>query len=121
MSFRLGLVSAAVRPAVNSDSLAASEVPLPRRRLWPRIVLAGPLTVICSVLVMCGGSLWLPKGAARIDNIVLPIALFPAIWAVFFFYASLDRRLGRAYAVIVGLSLLHAAAIALHVMQVAES
>jgi hypothetical protein len=118
MSFRLRFVTAAIRPAVNSESLAASEVPLPRRRLWPRVVLAGPLTVICSVLVMCGGSLWLPKGAAQIDNIVLPIGLFPAIWAVFFFYASLDRRLGRAYAVILGLSLLHALAIALHVMEV---
>jgi hypothetical protein len=103
---------------VTPEALAASEVPPPRRRLWPRIVLAGPLATICSVLAMCGGALWLPRGAAQIDNIVLPIGLFPVIWALFFFYASLDRRLGRAYAVILGLSLLHALAIALHVMEV---
>ena len=105
----------------DSSDVSADLAPAPRKKLWPRVVLAGPLVVVCATLVMCGGSLWLPKGPAQIDNIVLPIGLFPAIWAAFFFYACLDRRLGRAYAVIVGLSLLHATAIALHVMEVAKS
>ena len=65
---------------------------------------------------MSGGALWVPDGPAQIDNIVLPIVLFPAIWALLFFYASLDRRLGRAYTVVLGLGLLHALLIARHLM-----
>lgn len=87
-----------------------------RRAFWSRIALAGPVTFICAALVMCGGALWLPKGPAQIDNIVVPIVLFPAIWAGLFFYACLDRRLGRAWGVIGGLSIAHIALIATHMM-----
>lgn len=87
------------------------------RALWSRVALAGPVVFICASLVMAGGALWLPKGRAQIDNLVLPILLFPAIWAALFFYACLDRRLGRAWAVIGGLSLLHAALIAQHLLR----
>jgi len=83
-----------------------------RARLWSRGVLAGPVVFACAALLMCGGALWVPGGAARIDNLVLPMVLFPAIWATLFFYACLDRRLDRAWAVVSALSLLHAAAIA---------
>lgn len=85
-----------------------------RRRLWSRIALAGPVVFVCAALVMCGGALWLPEGAAQIDNIVVPIVLFPAIWAALFFYACLDRRLGRAWGVIGGLSVAHIALLAVH-------
>ncbi|HEY0974159.1 MAG TPA: hypothetical protein VGE57_06670 [Solimonas sp.] len=103
---------------MSSSAVATPVEPAPpsRRAFWWRVVLAGPLVFICAALVMSGGALWLPKGPAQIDNIVLPIVLFPAIWAAFFFYACLDRRLGRAYAVIGGLSLLHVAMIAAHLL-----
>jgi len=87
-----------------------------RAAWWSRFALAGPAVFVCAALVMAGGALWLPKGAAQIDNLVLPIVLFPAIWAALFFYACLDRRLRRAWAVIGGLALLHAAAIARHML-----
>ncbi len=87
-----------------------------RRRLWSRVVLAGPVVFLCAALVMSGGALWLPKGPAQIDNIVVPIVLFPAIWAALFFYACLDRRLGRAWAVIGALSAVHVGMIALHLV-----
>lgn len=83
-----------------------------RRRLWLRILVAGPLVFLTAVLTMAGGALWLPQGAASIDNVVLPVVLFPAIWAVLFFYACLDRRLGRASAVVGALFVLHAGLIA---------
>ena len=57
---------------------------------------------------MTGGALWVPKGAASIDNIVLPIVLFPAIWAAFFFYTCLDRNLLRAWLVTLALLTLNA-------------
>ncbi|NKF21234.1 hypothetical protein [Solimonas marina] len=71
-----------------------------RHRRWLRVLLAGPLVLLCAALVMAGGAIWLPKGAAQINNLLLPVLLFPAIWAVLFFYASLALRLRRAYAVI---------------------
>lgn len=87
-----------------------------RRRFWSRFALAGPMAFVCASLLMAGGALWLPGGRAQIDNLVLPIVLFPAIWACVFFYAMLDRRIGRAWAVLGGLCVLHAAMIAVHVM-----
>lgn len=92
-----------------------------RRRFWSRFALAGPVTFLCAALVMCGGALWLPKGTAQIDNLVMPIVLFPAIWAALFFYAYLDRSLARGWAVIGGLSLLHASIIAVYVMQTMQA
>lgn len=93
------------------------ELPPPSRRaFWSRVALAGPVVFVCAALVMCGGALWLPKGPAQINNIVLPIVLFPGIWAALFFYACLDRHLVRAWAVMGALSLLHAAAILVHVL-----
>jgi hypothetical protein len=71
-----------------------------------------------AVLVMCGGALWLPKGAAEIDNLVLPVVLFPLIWAALFFYTMLDRRLARAWALTGVLCLAHTGAIAGHVLAV---
>jgi hypothetical protein len=88
-----------------------------RPRLWPRIVLAGPLAFIAAGLIMGGGALWLPEGPAKIDNLLLPIVLFPAIWALVFFYACLDRRIGRAYAVVLAAALLNAALIALNLLR----
>lgn len=52
---------------------------------------------------MAGGAVWIPRGAADIDNLVLPIVLFPAIWAALFFYSVLDRKLARAWGVILAL------------------
>lgn len=87
-----------------------------RRAFWSRVVLAGPVVFVCAVLVMAGGAFWLPRGAAEIDNLVLPVVLFPAIWAALFFYACLDRRLARAWTVIGALFVSHAALIALRML-----
>ncbi|SEQ19733.1 hypothetical protein SAMN04488038_104252 [Solimonas aquatica] len=84
-----------------------------RAPLWPRWLLAGPLAALCAALIMAGGALWLPRGAAGIDNLVLPILAFPAIWAVLFFYACLTRHLRRAYALLLALLLAHALALGL--------
>jgi hypothetical protein len=93
--------------------LCLSRAPARRRRVfWARIALAGPLAFIVAGMTMAAGAAWLPKGAAGIDHLVLPIVLFPAIWAALFFYTSLDRRLGRAYALLLALSAVNAALIA---------
>ena len=79
---------------------------------WSRGLLAGPVVFVTAATVMAGAALWLPAGAAQIDNLVLLIVLFPAIWAALFFYACLDRRLRRAWGLTLLLLLANAALIA---------
>ena len=77
-------------------------------RSWARGVLAGPLSFICSWLLMAGAALYLPGGAAGVDNLVFPILLFPLVWSCLFLYTLLDERLARAYLVVFALCGLHA-------------
>lgn len=79
---------------------------------WIRVGFAGPGAVIVALVVMAGSTLWLPGGAAGIDNLVLPLVLLPLIWAALFFHACLDRRLARVALVAVGLLTVHAALVA---------
>jgi hypothetical protein len=67
---------------------------------WWRGVLAGPLALIAALLLMAGGALWLPVGRAQVNNLVLPVILFPLLWTGLFLYALLDKHLKRAYGVI---------------------
>ena len=67
---------------------------------WLRGILAGPLALAAACLAMTGGALWLPPGTAQVNNLVMPVVLFPLIWTALFIYACLDRHLKRAYAVI---------------------
>lgn len=97
-------------------TLASAASASTRRRAWSRGVLAGPVCFLTAALVMCGGALWLPKGGAQIDNIVLPIVVFPVIWAALFFYTLLDQKLARAWAVTGLLFAAHAGWIAQHVL-----
>lgn len=46
-------------------------------------------------MTFAGMPLWLPRGAAGIDHIILPLILLPAVWAILFFHAVLDRSLAR--------------------------
>lgn len=69
-----------------------------------RVVLAGPLVVGVSLLVVGCMPVWFPRGAAGIDHIALPIIMLPGIWAILFFYAVLDRRLLRVAIVEAGLA-----------------
>lgn len=84
----------------------------PRTRKWIRIGFAGPGAAIAAVAVMAGMALWLPRGSAGIDNLVLPLVLFPLIWSALFFHACLDSRLGRVALVACGLFVLHAGLVA---------
>ncbi len=80
----------------------------PRTRKGLRIAFAGPGAVIVAIVVMAGMTLWLPRGAAGIDNLVLPLVLVPLIWAGLFFHACLDSKLGRVALVALGLFAVHA-------------
>ena len=80
--------------------LAASIAAKPRLVRW---ILGGPVAIVATLLIMMGMASWWPEGAARVDNIVMPIVLFPLIWAAVFFYALLEDTLPRAVVVMVAL------------------
>lgn len=84
--------------------------------LFWRILLAGPLVFLAAIMVMAGAAVWLPPGTAQINNIVIPLVLFPAIWVALFFYACLDQRLKRAYWLLGLLSLSQAGLIMMHLL-----
>ena len=84
----------------------------PASRRWIRIGFAGPGAVIIAMVIMAGMALWLPVGAAGIDNLVLPLVLLPLIWAGLFFHACLDSRLARVAVVAIGLFAVHAGLVA---------
>jgi len=79
----------------------------PAARKWIRITFAGPGAVVVALTVMAGMALWLPGGAAGVDNLVIPLVLAPLIWAGLFFHACLDPRLGRIAVVALGLFTVH--------------
>lgn len=71
------------------------------RSMWSflkstRFWLAGPVALLLSICFMASMSLWLPAGEAGIDHLVVPIVLFPFLWAAAFFYAVLDLNTKRA-------------------------
>jgi hypothetical protein len=61
---------------------------------------------------MAGMALWLPGGAAGIDNLVLPLVLAPLIWATLFFHACLDRKLARVAIIAISLLTIHGGLVA---------
>jgi TRAP-type C4-dicarboxylate transport system permease small subunit len=84
----------------------------PTTRKWTRILLAGPGAVIVAIVVMAGMTVWLPRGTAGIDNLVLPLVLVPLIWAALFFHACLDRKLARVAVISLGLLTIHGGLVA---------
>ncbi|MEM7170041.1 MAG: hypothetical protein AAF530_07710 [Pseudomonadota bacterium] len=61
-----------------------------------RWLLAGPGALLGAIVVMSAMPIWFPKGAAEIDHLIFPLILFPAIWALLFFYSCLTEDLIRA-------------------------
>jgi hypothetical protein len=86
----------------------------PRVRAWMRGFLAGPIALVAACLAMAGGALWLPAGRAQVNDLVMPVVLFPLLWTLLFLYSCLDKRLARAYAVVAGIVTVNATMLAWH-------
>jgi hypothetical protein len=78
-----------------------------RSHLWLRGFLAGPCTIVLSVLIFAAMPSWVPKGDGGVDHIAFPLFFFPAIWGVIFFYALLDRSLARVVIIMSGVAVIH--------------
>ena len=68
-----------------------------------RVLVAGPLALLAAIVTLAAMPHWMPEGAGRVDNLVLPIIAFPLIWATVFFYGCLTEDLRRAASVLAGL------------------
>ena len=82
------------------------------RQFWARVILAGPVAIIVALTLLAGMPLWLPGGAAGIDNLVFPLVFAPLIWAALVFHACLDRSVMRVAMVAGALFLVHAGLVA---------
>ncbi|MEM7074848.1 MAG: hypothetical protein AAF484_07165 [Pseudomonadota bacterium] len=78
-----------------------------------RGVLAGPLALLAAIAVMGGMAVWWPAGRAQVNNIAIPVILFPLIWVTLFIYAILDEKLPRIFCVLTGLIVFNALLIAI--------
>lgn len=90
---------------------SAPSTPSPRY-MWLRVVLAGPVAIIVALMLLAGMPLWLPGGAAGIDNLAIPLIMAPLIWAGLFFHACLDPKLWRVALVAAALFLVHGGLVA---------
>lgn len=66
---------------------------------------------------MAGMAVWYPQGPAKIDNIVVPLVMFPLIWALLFFYSCLEPQLKRAYVLILLVLSVHLILVVFQLMQ----
>ena len=82
-----------------------------RLQPWLRALLAGPCALGLTALIMAVMPFWVPKGAGEVDHIAFPLFFMPAIWVVIFFYALLDRSLGRVAIVMTVIAVIHLTAL----------
>ena len=77
-----------------------------------RWLLAGPGALAAGVASLMAMPLWLPSGAAGINDIAFPVLLTPLLWALPFFYACLEENLVRGTLVISGAIIVQGALVA---------
>ncbi|WP_375304819.1 hypothetical protein WI560_21905 [Bradyrhizobium sp. A11] len=78
---------------------------------WLRALLAGPCALALTALILSVMPFWMPKGAGGVDHIAFPLFFMPAIWGIIFFYALLDRNLGRVAITMTVIAAIHAIAL----------
>lgn len=72
---------------------------LVNQRFW----LAGPLSILIALLALLSMAVWYPPGAGNINNVIMPLVLFPLVWSIVFFYTYLTDNLKRAWIVMAAL------------------
>lgn len=78
----------------------------------PRFWLCGPFVLLVSLLFMLAMAVWFPPGAGKVNNIIMPLVMFPLIWATLFFYCYLGNNLIKIFRILLLLLLLNGAILA---------
>lgn len=86
---------------------ANSSISIGRLQPWLRALLAGPCSLGLTTLIIAVMPFWVPKGNAGVDHIALPLFFMPAIWGCIFFYALLDRSIGRVAIIMTAVAVVH--------------
>lgn len=77
------------------------------------VLLSGPVALIVSLVVVLAVPLWYPPGPGKVDNLVLPVLLFPLVWVILCVHACMDRRLLRIFFIMLALLVINGSMIAL--------
>ncbi|HET9960080.1 MAG TPA: hypothetical protein VFQ61_36560 [Polyangiaceae bacterium] len=67
---------------------------------------------VCALIVVAGASKWFPPGAAGLDQIVVPLSVFPIVWAAFVLVLHVAQHRARAWCFVAAITALHAVLIA---------
>lgn len=81
------------------------------RPVLVRWLLAGPGAILAALATMAAMPLWMPAGAAGVNDVALPILLMPLLWAVPFFHAVLAPNLERATLILSAVIVVQATAV----------
>ncbi len=92
--------------------IARTGAAIDRHPVLTRTILAGPGALLVAFVFLAGMPVWVPVGAAGVDNIVFPLVLAPLFWAVAFTYSCIEENLARGTAVMSAVLLANAALIA---------
>lgn len=98
------MVGSTLVARVKRVDLRAAEA-IRRRPVLARWLLAGPGALLAALATLMAMPLWVPPGAAGVNDIAFPIILTPLLWALPFFYAVLEEKLTRA-SLVLGLAIL---------------
>lgn len=102
-----------VAPQTRSTRLARLSAAISARPRLTRWILAGPVTFLVTLLIMSGMAVWVPPGIALMNNIAIPIILFPLIWTGVFLYVCIANDLPRTVLVVTCVILFHVALLVL--------
>ncbi len=81
---------------------------LKNQRFW----LSGPSTLLVSLEIMLAMAVWFPAGIGNVNNIMMPLIMFPLIWSVLFFYTYLTPVMQRAWWLLLTLVAINSAILA---------
>lgn len=72
-----------------------------------RAIVALASAFIFAVIVVAGATQWVPQGAAKIDQIAIPVILFPVVWIVFGLMLFAAQRRLRIWAIVGSITAVH--------------
>lgn len=97
-------MQSALAARVRRADLRAAEA-IRRHPVLTRWLLAGPGALLAALATLTAMPLWVPPGAAGVNDVAFPIVLTPLLWALPFFYAVLEENLVRG-TLVLGLAIL---------------
>ena len=84
---------------------------------WKRALGFLVLAFVFAVIVTAGGSLYLPQGPAKVDQIAIPIIVFPGVWIARGIALFVAKHRRRVWLIVGGLTAAHVVTITVHMLR----